>query len=887
MQVGSTFPGSPILCTQVSNFNYTTFAEECFKTSTGLQKFFTDQIQAFSPNPSEGVIEFLICICSNMNRTTHEKYALMESLASHTSFLPAMHDLLLFRPLEFLRVLCYLNSEVTTNAIFNDLAEKVDANFNAALLDCITALCMEQSNVYRPKKLLANFLNGMPEVMRKDFISHILEVSSFSSLAALLVMLKEDEHLDEFMQAFISQYDNDDFNDSFGTLVEEICSNNLSKRPRFLEKILKDPQNDWICRQVVDDFDEYTPFSQACLLWCLRSEFRKKIAINLQNQTDVIHSCLESIFELEDDIKPCIKLVADLTHGFDEEHLLNFVMALVTSEPPSVIVPYLYSGLSTEAFGTLMLCGPDLHLKLLEHSLPENVAEIEYLAKELNKCPEKLEIIFNQMALTLSENATLIPFAVFMQNATNLQSTDQTSAFVSSFQKVPPFLLAVAMANPSYRAIIFKFINSLSDRQHKAIGAVLPSTNLVRTLETLVPPNLHFNSYAGIVTSLSENNLKTYLAFKNRQLLQKFVDFVHSFAQLQADCQSAFKLKEGPIDQTAFNTLIQSLHDRAHLLNGFITRTLSPDYEMLEKLTQELIFSSQDDSKPPFLFEKQPITRIILSGQGVAYEALMHYLANDKDSTIPKTCSISNIQGLCGHYRILIAENIRILTKLLPDITDDTDNISLEYWNVLTLQNLNALNGIKNAMELFDLGIRSDRDFICLGLSLANKKLLEEIQKKIQLKLGTTQPIRASARTIWEKLLNPKIEANAPECGQLITELVQVYQLHLHAPLELVGFLLSIVQQMQTFTELNQEERSSLMTLQMALSKGFNPTETLQACHQTLYLSINVIKMHELLSVLKRYLSQPNLADIWKTFHSKGCFSLSALGKKGDDLFHL
>jgi len=643
-------------------------------------------------------------ICQDQDHTDDEKGNIVQQLYRTISFQAAMGLEVSEESDDFLFLLLYVEDREIRQEIIANIVEKMSDDPYLKLIHMITVL-QETDKLtvdQRPQKNKELF-DSFPEHYRSEFIDRLYDEADMDELGEFFTMVEEEELADELIIKFLDRYrEDDDFSEDFCELITDYAKTqekNEREENFFLKKLFSFGEDQsWIEDEIINHLNEYSTRSIAYVMKELDSEMRKKIYFELEDDddVDVFDKIMKKVFRITPSQEDRIQILSDIFADLDDESLDSSLSAL--GETESTATPYLYLALEDAAFSYFITVNADHYSKITRH-LPDLPPEIIHdIARRLHESTRASQMLENaylditpQEWSPVLQNYTMQTMFQLIRGMLERENPQQAlDDYQEDLQRIPEFLLAIAVQNEEYREPALKMMRYLSDSQITTIASVLPKEVLGKSLDSLSHTILE-DQFGYFLNHLPRENLTDYIEKKT----EKSVELV-------ARMEGRYQYCEVQLCQ------LQSQKDELD------PESYSQMYEGAEQAYREYLRASQE----------------------LQYQVwrTLHRFLEPLEEELPAVLDLrSNIQSSQESVTVLSLKRkehggiLELLDELEIDSSEEDDNlISDEYWSLLVTSYLPHFE-LGNAGELTNRGIQSDRDFELLGLSHENRTAIDRL----------------------------------------------------------------------------------------------------------------------------------------------------------------
>ena len=316
--------------------------------------------------------------------------------------------------------------------------------------------------------------------------------------------------------------------------------------------------------------------------------------------------------------------------------------------------------------------------------------------------------------------------------------------------------------------------------------------------------------------------------------------------------------------------------------------------------------TSEENNDCAKLYEEvQNMNFSLLAKVGSALEQQYHIL---KKKVLKLDLSKLEPKLTCQRIPFLMEECSFVSQKLkgpegliaLVDILkprETIEEISNAYWYLIPNGSPKYLK-IEHAGKILDLGIRSDQDFLCLGLTYQKQNLILNIRKTIEtfiLKIIAALPddaiqenkeskeqepiklLRKKLQICYEELLKLSVNKGSTKFFVTLLKLFKSLKMAKIPDEEHIAWMQHILKEIKDIKMKTDKEEKRLTSLLLRLEGAPTKDALKTLCGDILAFAVVFFKDNDFLEMLKLYLTQPDLDSIWKMLHEQDIHTLSQL----------
>lgn len=490
---------------------------------------------------------------------------------------------------------------------------------------------------------------------------------------------------------------------------------------------------------------------------------------------------------------------------------------------------------------------------------------------------ERIKIfLYSVMALDMTTDLLDVDGGISVENCREYlqymanSSDDLEANYIAFITKMPPFLIAIACHDSTYREIFLKLARHLTDEQLKFLVLSIEANETYHVIQPLIE-------------KLRTDQMKTILeAFSEEQL----VDFTDKKVDVLQETCTEYKQR-----------LQQLLVDLEKCIQGAVMIPLST-YEDYQERTRKLISLGRTGFNLP------------------VYRLMRHLETLGDRYPYPDTLVI--LRQIIGEYETrkkllegraaLILDRLEAVEKLIsPDERqeeyDPFTSIYEGFWSSLPVKNMEAVGifpnsptGVENLGQLQQIGIKTDADLNYLLISKERQVFIKQLSRKMRGLFTSMAQEKAIAsmsssehenqklygqltaqwESGWDKFFNPVFSIE--EAQPFLQELLQFLDFSLCEKGKIKIFFTEMCAELSSLDYLPFKQKSFL---QQSLEKLNFPTDLVNVYRSLSSIGLKLIRKREVIFCLQYYLKQgKELKEAWERFREFDCYTIEDLFNK-------
>lgn len=632
----------------------------------------------------------------------------IREITKHPAFPDVLCTMIASEPLTFIHTLLCLDAEPQSTLINLVLAKETEIGY-ANFVGFLRVFLLP---AWDDPEIRSENFDEIIDLMDQEQFQEVAKVAvanlPLKDLGRICSITEDEQTANGFIECLVQNYaGHHGYEDSLVLFIESIVAEVDTRERKFRPEILCELLNygssyEKLSSLVLNNAEGLSPIAFSYVLWCLpKRELRGFLKnYNVDDNSHELITWMDQLIGLECSVKKCLSIMDLFIKELEEEELQFLLTNMLIGESRSI--PYLCPAMEMETFQVFsMVFDGGMRSSLLRKGLTPRVYANRKIVSSICQVPMKKQMLCNFAGMDIvsqdlvqvgeeqfGKMATLKDFSDYIaQGVISHDLEDKMAKTDKDFIRIPPFLIALAMAEETFRPQFIATLRYMTDDQLKAFAEQIPSGREVEVLD-LMMQRASYDQIGKILSAIPFKALETYLRAKSKELHAKF----QVIKERQLSLKACIEKLSAPhaSENIGFEGLYSETLEACTKQDGLLRNMLNPVNIVLKKHAKEVF----DD-----------------------YEA-----KNPEDFS-----QIVNIMGVCESYQNVLSGELgffKILNELDP-VEKKEEEIHQDFKRHKIPLSFRTENDIKKD-TLNAAGIAYGKDIEYLGISLADKVLLEE-----------------------------------------------------------------------------------------------------------------------------------------------------------------